>query len=400
MKILYHHRTRAEDAQGIHISEMVKAFRDLGHEVEIVALVGSAAGSAKKTRASGLNRLTRLAPNWFYEMMGLAYNAYGFVQLARAIRRTRPDMMYERYSMNTFCGIWVSRWYGIPMVLEVNAPLYYEQDQLGKLSFRRLARFSERWICSHTTWTVVVSQVMKQHLLEEGVPAAKMVVMQNGIDAVKFHPGICGKGVRQRYRLADQTVIGFIGWFRKWHGLEMLLEIMYESGLGQKGIRLLLVGDGPAYADLYDYAQTHDLLPAVIFTGPIQREDIPSYIAAMDITIQPRAPAYACPMKIFEYLGMGKCIVAPNQPNIREIINDGVTGYLFRPEDKESLRRTLLHVLDHPQQRESIGKRAAQSIHDRRFLWQSNAQRTLDLIFEKASTVPLPVGEAEMQNVA
>ncbi len=111
------------------------------------------------------------------------------------------------------------------------------------------------------------------------------------------------------------------------------------------------------------YAALHQLLPAVVFAGPIPRDEIPEHIAAMYIAVQPRAPEYACPMKIFEYLGVGKCIVAPNQPNICEIINDGVSGYLFRPEDKESLRRTLLRVLDQPQQRERIGKRAAQSIY-------------------------------------
>ena len=65
MKILYHHRTRAEDAQGIHINEMVKAFRDLGHEVEIVALVESDRSGAEKKRGGGWSRLTRLAPNGF-----------------------------------------------------------------------------------------------------------------------------------------------------------------------------------------------------------------------------------------------------------------------------------------------------------------------------------------------
>jgi glycosyltransferase involved in cell wall biosynthesis len=332
--------------------------------------------------------------------MGLAYNVYGFQRLSRTIKRSRPDLIYERYSLNTLCGIWVSRRFGIPLVLEVNAPLSYEQDTHGKFTFRRLARFTERWICSHSSRTVVVSHIMKHYLQQEGVPAAKMVVMHNGIDADKFHPGICGKGIREKYHITDQTVIGFIGWFRKWHGLEMLLEIMHESQLGPKGVKLLLVGDGPAYADLYQYAQSRDLLSAVIFSGPIQRDEIPAYIAAMDIAIQPRAPAYACPMKIFEYLGLGKCIVAPNQPNICEIIQDGVTGFMFQPDDKASLRRTLLLVLENQQLRERTGKRAAQSVYERRFLWQSNAQKTLDLIFKQGAKEPVKIGEAEIQNVA
>ena len=171
--------------------------------------------------------------------------------------------------------------------------------------------------------------------------------------------------------------------------IERSIVVEKGEGLTRRTIMSCLESSDLPDEPIALYAETHQLLSAVIFTGPIPRDEIPAHIAAMDIAVQPRAPEYACPMKIFEYLGVGKCIVAPNQPNICEIINDGVTGYLFRPEDKESLRRTLLQVLDHPHQREIIGRRAAQSIHERRFLWQSNAQRTLDLIFESERAASL-----------
>lgn len=171
--------------------------------------------------------------------------------------------------------------------------------------------------------------------------------------------------------------------------IERSIVLEKSEGLTRRTIMSCLETSDPPDEPIALFTAIHQLLSAVIFTGPIPRDEIPSHIAAMDIAVQPRAPEYACPMKIFEYLGVGKCIVAPNQPNICEIINDGVTGYLFRPEDKESLRRTLLQVLDHPHQREIIGRKAAQSIHERRFLWQSNAQRTLDLIFERERAASL-----------
>ena len=214
MKILYHHRTQAEDAQGIHIHEMVQAFRDLGHDVEIVALVQGERQTTQPTVPSKWKRLTELAPAWLYELMSLTYNLVGYRKLARAIKRNRPGLIYERYALNTFCGIWASRRFGIPLVLEVNAPLRYEQEQLGKLVFKKLARFSERWICSHSTRTLVVSGVMRDMLAAEGVPAEHLTVMLNGIDTRRFHANVSGEEVRQRYRLAGQTVIGFVGWFR------------------------------------------------------------------------------------------------------------------------------------------------------------------------------------------
>jgi glycosyltransferase involved in cell wall biosynthesis len=380
MRILYHHRTQAEDAQGIHIREMVKAFRSLGHEVEMISLLKSDEGSEKKAWKNPWKWLLRWIPNWFYEIMSFAYNLYGYRCLCQAIKSKKPDLLYERYALNTFCGIWASRRFGIPLVLEVNAPLYYEQNKLGKLTFKRLARVSERWICSHATRTVVVSNVMKDFLMREGIPASRLIVMPNGIDPQQFHPGVCGKAIRKRYGLTDTQVIGFVGWFRPWHGVDMLLKIMHEANFADRGVRLLLVGDGPAYPDLCSYAEKHNLLSTVVFTGPIRQEEIPAYIAAMDIAVQPRATEYACPMKLFEYMSMGKCVVAPDQPNIREILVDRVNGFLFQAENMGSLRSTLQEVLNNSVKRETAGQNAYRTIYGREFLWEANAQRTLALI--------------------
>ena len=400
MRIIYHHRTQAEDAQGIHIQEMVQAFRELGHDVEMVALVRTDAATSQATTPSKWKRIASLAPAWLYELMSLSYNLIGYRKLAAAIKRDRPALIYERYALNTFCGIWASRRFDIPLVLEVNAPLRYEQEKLGKLVFKKLARFSERWICSRSTRTIVVSSVMRDMLAAEGVPASHMIVMPNGIDTRRFHPSVSGTSVRRRYQLEGQTVIGFVGWFRKWHGLEMLLETMHEARLQERNMRLLLVGEGPAEEELREYARTHGLQDAVIFTGPVSRAEIPAHLAAMDICVQPQAPAYACPMKIFEYLGMGKCIVAPDQPNLREILRDHDTAFLFQPENKKSLRATLLDLLSNPEQRQQVAKRGYESIAARGFTWLENAKRTLELIATQSKRATKSAARNEDAHVA
>lgn len=379
MRILYHHRTQAEDAQGIHIQELSKAFRELGHTVEFASLVDGESNSKKSPLRMVWRSMAQWVPSWFYECMGLAYNLYGYRLLCRAIRLKNPDLIYERYSLNTFCGILASRRFGRPLVLEVNAPLSYEQAKLGKLTFGRLSKFLERWVCSHATWTVVVSQVLKDMLRNEGVPEEKMFVIPNGIDPGKFSPDLSGEEVRRRYGLEGNITIGFVGWFRRWHGLEMLLEVMYEARLVNQGVRLLLVGDGPAFPDLFQYAKKHALFPAVTFTGPIQRAEIAAHIAAMDIAIQPSAPAYACPMKIVEYMGMGKCIVAPDQPNVRELLEHGVTGALFPPGDKIRFQSTLIELVTHPEKRMQLGHQARENLNERGLLWTTNAEKVISL---------------------
>jgi len=107
---------------------------------------------------------------------------------------------------------------------------------------------------------------------------------------------------------------------------------------------------------------------------------MPAHIAALDIALQPSVTEYACPMKIIEYMAMGKCIVAPDQPNIREIIGDRVNGILFRKEDKKSLSEVLKMVIDDKQMRETVASRAYESVFERGYLWRVNAMRALELL--------------------
>jgi glycosyltransferase involved in cell wall biosynthesis len=379
MKILYHHRTRAEDAQGVHIVELVKAFRELGHEVRIISLTETEE-PLKRSSGTTWHDHFRQIPEWLYELIALLYNFWGFWLLARAIKTARPDLIYERYALNTFCGVWASRLFNIPLVLEVNAPLCHEKEQLGKLKFKSLARCLERWVCSNATLTVSVSNRIKEILLCEGVRATRMTVMPNGINPSAFHPAISDQSVRERHGLQGKIVIGFVGWFRPWHGLESLLEISRDASFRTGKSHLLLVGDGPAYFELYRYAEQHDLLSCVTFTGAIKRDDIPQYIAAMDIAVQPSAPEYACPMKIIEYMGMGKCIVAPDQPNIRELIDENVNGYLFKTGSKDNFRHILLRLIENSTLRSEAGRNAVKTIVDRELLWSSNAKRIIAFI--------------------
>jgi len=382
MEIIYHHRTQAEDAQGIHIYEMIRAFRNLGHNVRIASLIQLKEKTGEKVVGKKWKWIVPLIPNWLYELMALFYNLYGYKNLSRMIKTKRPAFIYERYSLNTFCGIWASRRHNIPIILEVNAPLYHEQEELGKLVFKKFARFSERWICSNSTWTISVSNVLKNTLVSQGVSPEKIVTMPNGIDLNKINLSVSGDEVRQKFSLYGHTILGFVGWFRNWHGLEQLLRLFHENHLAENKIKLLLVGDGPAFDDLYGYAKKNGLLNSIIFTGPISHQEIPNYIAAMDIAIQPSATRYACPMKLLEYMGMGKCILAIDQPNIRELLKDGDTGILF--EDSSSMISKLKKLIENPDRGREIGQNAYNSIIERKLLWESNAKKVISMLGNSA----------------
>ncbi|MCA9455454.1 MAG: glycosyltransferase family 4 protein [Nitrospiraceae bacterium] len=380
MEILYHHRTQLGDAQGVHVHEIIKAFRELGHQVRVVGLVNYQSLNSKSAATGLWGLLRKKVPHFIYDLMSLGYNVIGIFMLARSVIHERPDFIYERYALNNFSGVVVSRLWKIPIIVEVNAPLYVEQAELGQLAIKWVARILEKWICSHATQALAVSGVLKEILVSQGVPSHKITVMPNGIDFGNFNPDVSGVEVRKQYGLKDSVVIGFVGWFRPWHGVEMLLDILQDLLSANKDVKFLMIGDGPIYDELVQKAKDLGIWDAVRFTGSLPHEKIPSYIAAMDIAVQPRAPRYACPMKVLEYMGMGKCIVAPFQPNICEVLEDKISGFLFLPEDKNNLRQVMLTLINNKKLQEETGMQAFSAVQSRKLSWKGNAEKVIILV--------------------
>lgn len=379
MRILYHHRTRGEDAQGVHIAEMVAAFRRLGHEVEVVALNGDSGQAGAKTRLTGI--LPR-RQTWVYEVLELAYNALGLWSLVGKARAFRPHLIYERYSLYTFCGLLVAKAFHIPFILEVNAPLAFERSPLA---FQRIARLLERWLCSNATRTIVVSGQMASFLRSEGVPDDRLTVMPNGVDPQLFDPSVSGENVRARYGLRRKVVVGFVGWLRSWHNLKFAVEAFAEDALAELGGHLFVVGDGPAYEELVRLVAQRGLQSHVTFTGPVPRREIPRYIAAMDVAVQPGATPYASPIKLFEYMAMGRAILAVAQPNIEEVLQDGENALLFPACDRSAFSKALARLLEDESLRQRLGKGALETVYHRRLFWEDNARAVLNLVSGRTS---------------
>jgi glycosyltransferase involved in cell wall biosynthesis len=391
VRILYHHRTRAADAQGIHIAEIQRAFRLRGHEVREVALVEAGAearADAEGGEARGLAGLASRAaarmPAAVKEGLELAYNAVAYRRLSRAIRDFRPDFVYERYAANTLAGLAAARRHGVPFVLEVNSPLAQEKAEHGGLVFRGLTRRIERRLATGADVTIAVTRVLAGILEDQGVPAGKIVVMPNG---VRREFGTQGDSAAFRQRLgipAGVPVAGFIGWFRAWHGLERLLEVAASPEWREARIHLVLAGDGPAMPALREMrAASPDLERRVVLCGPVPRGEIESALAAFDVAVQPAVTSYACPMKILEYMAAGRAIVAPGSANVRELLTHGETALLCpggaSPEAGD-LGAAVLALARDPELRTRLGEAARASLLDRGYLWEENARRIEELV--------------------
>ena len=377
MKILYHHRTASKDGQYVHIEEMIEALRGLGHEVIVVA--PAAAENAKFGDDAGtVAWLKRHMPRFIYELMELAYSAMAYRRLALAIREHQPDCLYERYNLFQPAGVWIKRRYHLPLLLEVNAPIFNERARYDGISLKKLARWSERYTWRNADLVLPVTRVLGDMVQQEGVPPERVVVIPNGINTQRFGASQDTAAAKRALRLDGCLVLGFTGFVRDWHGMDKVIEFIAQDG-AQAHCHLLVVGDGPARLALEQQAKRLGVADRVTFTGVVQRDDVARHVAAFDIALQPAVVAYASPLKLFEYLALGRAIVAPSQPNIREILTDGENALLFDPQDTSGLVEAIRRLMVDADLRQRLALNAAETIAKQSLTWVGNAQRVTAL---------------------
>ena len=209
VKVLYHHRIKSKDGQYVHIEELVSALRRQGHEVVFSGPRDVEEGDfGGESRFIGL--LKRLLPGAVYELLELGYSIPDAVRLFISCLKEKPDFIYERYNLYFLSGIWVSRLLRLPLVLEVNAPLFEERSSYGGLSLPWLARRIQYRTWNSADAVIVVTSVLEKIVLSYGVHPERLHVIPNGIDLERFE----GLGKAQCDPGSDAVVIGFVGFIR------------------------------------------------------------------------------------------------------------------------------------------------------------------------------------------
>lgn len=361
MRILYSHRIQSRDGQSVHVEELVAAFRAEGHEVLVVGpsfYEDSGFGGESSTVA----RLRRLLPGAAGEVAELAYNIPAYRRLAAACRAFKPDLIYERCNLLYLAGTWLARRTGLPLFMEVNSPLAAERSLHGNLRMQALAHRLERYTWCSATRVLPVTGVLADSIEAAGVPRSRISIVPNGIVLDRFGGGPAPGGA--------PLVLGFVGFVRDWHGMDALIRSMAAD---PAPLALTLVGDGPARPGLEALAR--ELRVPVRFTGVVAHDQVPGEVAEFDIALLPKVVPYASPLKIFDYMAAARPIVAPDQPNIREILDDGATALLFDPADPSAMWSAVRRLVDDPALRARLGRDARAELVRRDYTWAGNARR-------------------------
>jgi len=286
-----------------------------------------------------------------------------------------------------FAGALLSRLTGIPLVLEYNGSEDWIAKYWDPTRFSPWLRLCERASIKAASLIAVVSNPLKQRLIEDGVPAERILVNPNAVDPEQFHPHCGGAELRQNLGLrSGEIVVCFVGTFSYWHGvavLEQAIRLLLDRAQpADHPLRFLLVGDGPLAPQMRNPLEPYSRSGSVIFTGAIPHGSVRAHLDAADILVSPHVPMpggspfFGSPTKLFEYMAMGKAIAASALDQIADVLEHGRTALLVRPGDPSELAEAIQRLAADAQLRIELG-RNAREIALARHTWRQNARRVL-----------------------
>jgi glycosyltransferase involved in cell wall biosynthesis len=178
--------------------------------------------------------------------------------------------------------------------------------------------------------------------------------------------------------LEQRVLLGFVGYYRPWHRLDLVLEALASRELADAA--LVLVGEGPAHEGLMARAKELGVLERVHHAGRRSHEDIPRLLPAFDVALVPAINPYASPLKLFEYMAAGLACVAPDQPNLREVLRHDHDALLVPPGEGARLQSALARLVSDAGLRRRLGLAARRTILERDLTWDGNARRVLQAL--------------------
>lgn len=371
-----------EKGASVHIQEMVRAFSCLGCEVRVVATrLGEGLDPdfpAPVLLEPGPGR-TEQDPS------GREGKERTYLAAARAVEdrlvalhRDWPfDMIYERYSLWSAAGVRAGARLGVPVIAEVNAPLVPEQAAFRKLVLADTAARIEAEVMTGASALACVSGGVAAYARGRGAARDNVHVIGNAVDTARFRPDVTPDraGIP-----ADAFVVGFTGSLKRWHGVDTLLEAFRRVRARVPEAHLLLVGDGPKRGWVEGFLAGAGLEGAATLTGWVDHTRLPGLIAAMDVATAPYPETedfYFSPLKLFEYLAVGRPIAASRIGQIAEIMQGGDRGMLLPPGDVQALTDALVRLAGDPVLRANLAYGAA--AEGAQHSWEGNARRVLEL---------------------
>lgn len=278
-------------------------------------------------------------------------------RLQQVVEQVRPDIIHAHSPvLNALPALQVGRRNGIPVVYEIRA--FWEDAAVDHGSTRegsmryRATRALETYAIRRAGHVFTICEGLRADIVARGIPSGKVTVIPNAVDVEGFQLAQpADPDLLARWGLQGRTVLGFIGSFYAYEGLDLLVSAMPQLVQQRPDVCLLLVGGGPQEAALKAQVQMLGLADRVVFTGRVPHAEVNRYYDLIDVLAYPRhsmrLTELVTPLKPLEAMAQGHLFVASDVGGHKELIRHGETGWLFKADDRDALAAAVLDMLDH-----------------------------------------------------
>lgn len=273
-------------------------------------------------------------------------------RLREVVDIVKPDLIQAHSpALNAIPAIKVGRRCGIPVVYEIrafweDAAVSHNTSQAGGLRYR-LTRSLETRALRQVDAVTCICEGIRGDIVERGIPTEKVTLIPNAVDVDRFLPiPARDADLAAKLGIAEKPVIGFIGSFYAYEGLDLLLDATPELMKDLADIQVVLVGGGPMEGALREQARKLGIAERVHFTGRVPHDEVSRYYSLVDIQVYPRhsmrITELVTPLKPLEAMAQQCIFIASDVGGHRELIRDGETGVLFRKDDVADLTSKLV----------------------------------------------------------
>jgi len=305
-------------------------------------------------------------------------------KLSDLIDQTKPDIVHAHSpALNGLPALWAAHPKGVPVVYEVRA-LWEEAGveagtvRPGSLRYRA-SRSLESYVLHRADAVAVLCEGVRQEVLSRGVPESKLVVIPNAVDLTGFSPERKrDAALARKLGLEGAIVLGFIGSFYEYEGLDVLLQALPQARAQVPELKLLLVGGGPHEADLKRMAAEMNLNKAVVFTGRVPFAEVERYYDLVDLFVYPRRKSrltdLVTPIKPIEAMAKERVVLASDCGGHKEIVTHRLNGLLFASDDANALADGIVAAVQDQEAWPLMGKNAREYVIRER-TWATSVDR-------------------------
>ena len=279
-------------------------------------------------------------------------------RLEQVARIVKPDIIHAHSPvLNALPALKVGRKLGIPVVYEIrafweDAAVDHGTTNQGSLRYRATRSLETRAI-QRADHVFTICEGLRADIVARGIASSKVTVIPNAVNVASFQlASPPDPALLSNLGLADSTVIGFIGSFYAYEGLDLLVAALPELLLARPDIKLLLVGGGPQEANLRQQAQQLGVADKVVFAGRVPHQDVNKYYDLIQVLAYPRHPMrlteLVTPLKPLEAMAQGQLFVASDVGGHKELVQHNQTGVLFQAGSADALTQSLLGLLNDP----------------------------------------------------